>query len=88
MTANHSDCEMLPYVLMAYRTSIQTLTRVTPYSLVCGMEVALPIEVEIPSLRVLAEAKIPESTWAQVRHDLLNLIDKKILLAMSNGKSV
>ncbi len=78
---------MLPYALMAYRTSIRTSTGATPYSLVYGMEVVLPIEVEIPSLRVLAEAKILESAWAQVRHDQLNLIDEKRLQAMSNGQA-
>ncbi len=88
MTANHSNWhEMLPYALMAYRTSIRTSTGATPYSLVYGMEAVLPIEVEIPSLRVLAEAKILESAWAQVRHDQLNLIDEKRLQAMSNGQA-
>lgn len=80
MTTNHSNWhKMLPNALMAYRTSIRTSTGVTPYSLVYGMEAVLPIEVEIPSLRVLAEAEILESTWAQVRHDQLNLIDEKRL---------
>lgn len=78
---------MLPYTLMAYRTSIRTSIGATPYSLVYGMEVVLPIEVEIPSLRVLAEANISESAWAQVRHDQLNLIDEKRLQAMSNGQA-
>jgi len=50
--------EMLPYALYGYRTSMRTSTRATPFSLVYGMEVVLPIEVEIPSLRVLMEAEL------------------------------
>ncbi|PKI67072.1 hypothetical protein CRG98_012536 [Punica granatum] len=39
MTVNYKDWhEMLPYALLAYRTSIRTSTRATPYSLVYGME--------------------------------------------------
>ena len=44
----------LPYALMAYRTSIRTLTGATPFSLVYGMEAVLLVEMEIPSLRVLS----------------------------------
>ncbi|PKI73162.1 hypothetical protein CRG98_006449 [Punica granatum] len=47
MTVNYKDWhEMLPYALLAYRTSIRTSTGETPYSLVYGMEAVLPIEVE------------------------------------------
>ena len=44
--------EKLPFALWAYRTSFRTSTGVTPYSLVYGMEVVLPIEIEMGSLRV------------------------------------
>ena len=50
--------EKLPFALHAYRTGIRTSTRTTPYSLVYGMEVVLPIEVEISSLRVLREVEL------------------------------
>ncbi|RDY10764.1 hypothetical protein CR513_04665, partial [Mucuna pruriens] len=40
-------------------------------------QVVLPIEVEIPSLRVLAEAKLDEAEWVQQRLDQLNLIEEK-----------
>lgn len=78
---------MLPYALMAYRTSTHTLIGATPYSLVYGMEAVLPIKVEILSLWVLAEVKILESSWAQVQHDQLNLIDENRLQAMSNEQA-
>ena len=57
--------EKLPYVLIAYRTSIQTSTGATPYSLVYGMEAVLPVEVEIPSLRILSQVKLSEAEWTQ-----------------------
>ncbi|PKI50330.1 hypothetical protein CRG98_029284 [Punica granatum] len=45
MTVTYKDWhEMLPFVLLAYRTSIRSSTGVTPYSLVYGMEAVLPIE--------------------------------------------
>jgi len=48
------------------------------------MEVVLPFEVEIPSLRILAEYRLKESEWAQARFDRLNLIEGKCLAAMSH----
>ena len=51
MTETYKDWhEKLPFALHTYRTKVRTLTRATPYSLVYGMEVVLPMEVEIPSL--------------------------------------
>ncbi|PKI72254.1 hypothetical protein CRG98_007328 [Punica granatum] len=52
MTVNYKDWhEMLPFALLAYRTSIRSSTGATPYSLVYGMEAVLLVEVEIPSTR-------------------------------------
>jgi hypothetical protein len=64
MVVTHRDWhEMLPYALWAYRTSIKTSTGATPYTLTYGMDVVLPIEIEISSLRVLMEAKLKETEW-------------------------
>ena len=52
--------DKLPFALWGYKTSIYASTRATPYSLVCGSEAMLPIEVEIQSLRVLVETKVLE----------------------------
>jgi transposase InsO family protein len=41
--------------LWAYRTSIKTTTGFTPFQLVYGLEVVLPIECEIPSLKLVIE---------------------------------
>ena len=50
--------EKLPFALHAYRTRVRTSTGAIPYSLVYEIEAIVPIEVEIPSLRVLKEVKL------------------------------
>ena len=54
MTVTYKDRhEMLPFALHGYRTTTRTSTGATPYSLVYGMEAVMPIEVQIPSLRIM-----------------------------------
>ncbi|RDX97738.1 hypothetical protein CR513_19447, partial [Mucuna pruriens] len=77
---------MLPYALHEYRTSVRTSTRATPYSLVYGTEAVLPVEVEIPFLKVLAEEEFDESEWVQSRLDQLNLIEEKHLTDVCHGQ--
>ncbi|XP_019418571.1 PREDICTED: uncharacterized protein K02A2.6-like [Lupinus angustifolius] len=70
MVENYKDWhEKLPYALHAYRTNIRSSTRATPFSLVYGMEAVSPIEVEIPSLRVLMEAELEESEWVKASRE-------------------
>ena len=38
--------------LRAYRTTVRSQTKVTLFSLACGCEAVLPLEIQIPSLRV------------------------------------
>ncbi|WCJ18434.1 hypothetical protein M5689_000786 [Euphorbia peplus] len=78
--------EMLPYALHGYRTTVRTSVGATPYSLVYGMEVVVPIEVEIPSLRVILESGISESEWMQKRYDQLNFVEEKRLAAICHGQ--
>ena len=78
--------EKLSFTLMAYRTSVRTSTGETLFSLVYGMESVLPIEVEIPSLWVLAETKLNEAEWVQARYEQLNLIEEKRLNAICHGQ--
>jgi len=44
--------DKLPYALWAYRTSVRIATGATPYFLVYGYEAVIPLEIEIPSLRI------------------------------------
>ena len=54
MTSNNKRDwnEKLGESLCAYRTTVRTSTDNTPYSLVYGCEAVLPLEIQIPSLRV------------------------------------
>ena len=52
--------EILPFALHGYRTTMCTSTGATPFSLVYSMEVVLPIEVQIPSLRIMKDAGLSE----------------------------
>ena len=78
--------EKLSFALHAYRTGVRTSTGATPYLLVYGMEVVLPIEVEIPSLRVLREVKLEETEWVQARYEQLNLVEEKRMKAICHGQ--
>ena len=71
----------LHFALQAYRTSFHTSTGATPYSLVYGMEVVLPVETKMVSLRVALEQQIYETKWAQARFDQLNFLDERRLRA-------
>ena len=77
---------MLPFSLHGYRTSVRTSTGATPFSLVYGMEAVLPVEVQIPSLRIMKDADLDEDEWVQTRLDQINLIDEKRLAAVCLGQ--
>ena len=54
----------------------------TSYSLVYGMEVVLPIEIGVHSLKTVLESEIPEVNWLQSRYDQLCMMDEKRLKAL------
>ena len=78
--------EKLPFALYAYRIGVRTLIGATPYSLVYRMKVVLPIEIEIPSLRLLREVKLEKAEWVQARYEQLNLIEEKKMKAICHGQ--
>ncbi|XP_070050305.1 uncharacterized protein [Nicotiana tomentosiformis] len=45
-------------------------------------EVVIPAEVEIPSLRIVAEVEIDDDEWVKTRLEQLSLIDEKRLAAV------
>ena len=67
--------------LWAYRTSIRTPTGATPFSLVYGSEAILPIEIELPSLRVSLKNLISEEDYRLARLQELALLDERRLNA-------
>ena len=61
--------------LWAYRTSIKTATGFTPFQLVYGLEEVIPIECEIPSLKLTID--LLPSTYEEEQHLLyLSHIDE------------
>ena len=42
-----------------------------------GMEVVLPVEIEMGSMRVALEQQISKVEWAQSRYDQLSLLDER-----------
>ncbi|XP_069155643.1 uncharacterized protein [Solanum lycopersicum] len=53
---------------------------------VCGTEAVVPVEVEIPSLRIIQEAKLSNVTWVSKRIDQLSLIDEKRMVVFCHGQ--
>lgn len=62
--------------LWAYHTSIHTLIGATPYALVYGLDSILPIELELPSLRVSLKGIILEEDYRVSRLQELELLDE------------
>ena len=77
---------MLPYALLGYRMIVRTSTGATPYLLVYGTEVVVPVKVEIPSLRIIQEAELSNAEWFSKRMDQLALIDEKRIVAVCHGQ--
>ncbi|XP_059306413.1 uncharacterized protein LOC132057838 [Lycium ferocissimum] len=87
MTDNHKGWhEQLPYALRGYRTTVRTSTGATPYLLVYGIEAVIPVEVEIPSLRIIQEVELDNVEWVRARHEQLALIDEKRMVAICHGQ--
>ena len=61
---------ILYYALWTYQTSVRNTTTFTPFQLVYGLEVILPIQYEIPSLK-LALDLLPDTSEEELW--LLNL---------------
>ncbi|XP_075107088.1 uncharacterized protein LOC142180067 [Nicotiana tabacum] len=78
--------EMLSFALLGYRTTMRTSTRAMPYMLVYDTEAVIPVEVEIPSLRVVQEAKLDDAEWIRVRQEQLMRIDEKKMDAVCHDQ--
>ncbi|CAL8988475.1 unnamed protein product, partial [Prunus brigantina] len=67
--------------LWAYRTTYRTPTQATPYSLVYGVEAVLPLESQIPSLRMAVQEGLTDEENAKLRPQELEALDEKRLEA-------
>ncbi|XP_019253940.1 PREDICTED: uncharacterized protein LOC109232641 [Nicotiana attenuata] len=67
----------LPFALLGYRTTVRTSVGATPYLLVYGIEAVIPVEVKLPSLRIIVELEIEDTESVKTRLEQLMLIDEK-----------
>ncbi|KAG9447747.1 hypothetical protein H6P81_013875 [Aristolochia fimbriata] len=73
--------EKLNEALWAYRTSFRTPTLSTPYSLVYGTEAVLPLEIQLPSLRIAMREGLTTEECAQLRLAELESLEEQRLEA-------
>ncbi|KAL0292482.1 UNVERIFIED_CONTAM: hypothetical protein Sradi_6987100 [Sesamum radiatum] len=82
MSKSKRDChEKIGEALWAYRTTHRTATQATPYSLVYGVEAVLPLESQIPSLRIGIQEELTIEDNARLRLEELEALDEKKLEA-------
>ncbi|XP_060182929.1 uncharacterized protein LOC132612868 [Lycium barbarum] len=87
MVDNHKGWhEQFPYALLVYHTTTRTSTGATPYLLVCGTEVVIPAEVEIPSLRIIQEEGSDHAEWVRARYEKLALIDEERMVIVCHDQ--
>jgi hypothetical protein len=73
--------ERIGEALWAYRTTFRTPTQATPYSLVYGVEAVLPLECQIPSLRIAIQEGLSNEDNVRLRLEELEGLDEKHLEA-------
>jgi len=73
--------ERIGEALWAYRTTFRTPTQATPYSLVYGVEVVLPLECQIQSLRIAIQEGFSNEDNVRLRLQELEALDEKCLEA-------
>ena len=78
--------DRVPEALWAYRTTYRTPTQSTPYALVYGVEAVLPLEKQIPSLRMAIQEGLTEEENARLRLEELEALDEKRLQAQQQLK--
>ena len=79
---------MLYPTLWAYRTAVKTATDFSPYQLIHGVEYVLPIECEIPSLKLAIEI-LPDTSSLEerlVHLEQLNEQHRDALVALEVNK--
>jgi hypothetical protein len=68
--------------LWAYRVTVRTPTQATPYSLVYGCEAVLPLEIQLPSLRVAIHDGLTQDEQVRLRFQELDALEEGRLKAV------
>jgi transposase InsO family protein len=70
--------------LWAYRVTVRTPTQATPYSLVYGCEAVLPLEIQLPSLRVALRNGLTQDKHIRLRFQELDSLEEERLHAIQD----
>ncbi|XP_020253934.1 uncharacterized protein LOC109831000 [Asparagus officinalis] len=82
VSKSRRDCdENLSECLWAYHTTVKTPTKATTFSLVYGYEVVLPLEIQIPSLRVALANRMTDEEQHRLSLQELEVLDDRRLQA-------
>ncbi|KAK4383241.1 hypothetical protein Sango_2795300 [Sesamum angolense] len=73
--------ERIGEALWAYRTTVRRPTQATLYALVYGVEAFLPLEQQIPSLRIAIQERLVEEENAQIQLEELEALNENRLEA-------
>ncbi|XP_074314436.1 uncharacterized protein LOC141649650 [Silene latifolia] len=73
--------ERIGEALWAYHTTYKTPTQATPYALVYGVEAVLPLELQIPSLRIAFQEGLTDDENDKLRLAELEALNEKRLEA-------
>ncbi|XP_070050685.1 uncharacterized protein [Nicotiana tomentosiformis] len=76
--------EIMEEALWAYRTTYRTPMQATLYSLVYGFEAVLPLERQIPSLRLTIQEGLSNEENARLHLEELEALDEKRLEAQQS----
>src|SRR5436190_13325629 len=71
--------EKLGECLWAYRTTVRTPTKATPFSLVYGAKAVLPLKIQIPSLWIALASQMTEENKHKACLRQLEALDAKRL---------
>ena len=81
---NRTDWDQkLNSALWAYRTSYKTSIKSTPFRMAFGLEAVMPIEFQIPTLRIQATNKLNEIESEQIRKEALLVLEEERIQSMS-----
>lgn len=67
----------LNIALWSYRTAYKVTTQHTPFNLVYGLEAVVPLEYQVPSLRVAIEERLGDLDSLQERLNRLNQLEEQ-----------
>ena len=82
---NRTDWDQkLNSALWAYRTSYKTSIKSTPFRMAFGLEAVMPIEFQVPTLRIQATERLDELQSEQIRKEGLLMLEESQIQAMKD----